>query len=221
MENFMKKTTFHITPLNLFTAVIYMLCIISLSVTFALNFRPLYYFDMDHLKISETSGYPAEEIRANYDALIDYNSALSHDNLEFPTLPMSEGGRIHFAEVKRIFVSVQYLGIITLLLAAGLTAFQRKRRDFGFLKPAAFLTTVLPLILGALIALNWDAFFVTFHHIFFNNDYWLFNPDTDPVITILPDTFFLHEAILILLCVLFGSLLCFLAGRRLASKKKS
>lgn len=212
MEDFMIKEKFNITPLNLFTAVVYMFCIISLSVTFALNFRPLYYFDIDYLKISETSGYPTEEIRANYDALIDYNSAFNHNELKFPTLSMSEGGRIHFVEVKRIFVFIQYLAVVTLFLAVGLTVLQRKRRDFGFLKPAAFLTAVLPLILGVLIALNWDAFFVTFHHLFFNNDYWLFNPATDPVITILPDTFFLHEAILILVCVLGGSLLCFLAG---------
>ena len=193
----------------------YMLCILSLSVTFALNFRPLYYFDISYLKIAETSGYPEEEIRANYDTLIDYNSMFSHEKLSFPTLAMSESGRIHFAEVKRIFVFVQYLAVISLILCVILTLYQRRRGDFRFLKPAALLTTAIPLVLGLLIALNWDAFFVTFHHIFFNNDYWIFDAATDPVITILPDAFFMHAAILILVCVLLGSFLCYIAGRRL------
>ncbi|MHB8131340.1 MAG: lipoprotein intramolecular transacylase Lit, partial [Mobilitalea sp.] len=39
------------------------------------------------------------------------------------------------------------------------------------------------------------------------NDYWLFDPSTDPVITILPDTFFLHCALLIILIVLVFSII--------------
>lgn len=37
------------------------------------------------------------------------------------------------------------------------------------------------------------------HKVFFDNDYWLFDPKYDPVITILPDRFFLHCGILIVL----------------------
>ncbi len=210
----MKTKTLPGTPLNLMLSILYMLCILSVSVTFALHFRPLYYFDISYLKLAETSGYSREEIRDNYDTLIDYNSMFNQDELEFPSFSMSEGGRIHFQEVKRIFVAVQYLAVVSFLLCVILTLYQRRRRDFRFLKPAAILTTVIPLILGLLIALNWDAFFVTFHHIFFQNDYWIFDAATDPVITILPDTFFLHEAILILVCVLSGSMICFFAGHR-------
>ena len=31
-----------------------------------------------------------------------------------------------------------------------------------------------------------------FHQIVFRNDYWIFNEATDPVITILPEAFFMH-----------------------------
>ena len=40
------------------------------------------------------------------------------------------------------------------------------------------------------------------HKIFFRNDYWLFNPATDPIIKILPDTFFMHCGMMIVGIVL-------------------
>lgn len=203
-------TTFH-----LILAVLYMLCIISISVTFVLNFRPLYYFDIGHLHISENSGYPEDEIRENYDALIDYNSAFYKGDLSFPTLPMSENGHTHFVEVKRIFVFVQYLAFISLILCIVFTFFQAQKREFRFLKYAGILTLVVPAVLGCLIAVNWDACFTAFHHLFFNNDYWIFDAAFDPVILILPDRFFMHAAILILGCVILGSILCLTIGWKL------
>jgi integral membrane protein (TIGR01906 family) len=55
---------------------------------------------------------------------------------------------------------------------------------------------ILPLIFGFLMAVGFDRFFVTFHEIFFSNDDWLFNPATDPIINVLPETFFMHCFIL-------------------------
>lgn len=55
--------------------------------------------------------------------------------------------------------------------------------------------------------LDWDALFTAFHKLFFRNDYWLFDPDTDPVINLLPDSYFLHCLAGILVLLLFFSLL--------------
>ncbi|WP_148408877.1 TIGR01906 family membrane protein [Murimonas intestini] len=208
------------SPDSLILAVIYMLFIISFSVVITLNFRPLYYFDIGHLDIPAESGYPADEIRENYDALIDYNSMFNHSELKFPTLAMSDTGRIHFVEVKNIFVAVQYLCIAAFLAALVWTVIKAKKKDFSFLFGASLLSIVVPAVLGALIALNWDNFFVTFHHIFFNNDYWIFDAATDPVITILPDTFFMHCALMILGGVVLGSILCFAAEKILAKRSR-
>lgn len=191
------------------TALFCMLFLISFSVVVTLNFRPLYYFDMKQLNLSEVSGLSEDEIRENYDALIDYNSMFYDGNLEFPSLTMSEPGRIHFEEVKRIFVFVQWLCILSFLSAAVCIYFHfRGKKGWKFLKATSVLTILVPLALGVLIALNWDQFFVTFHHLFFNNDYWIFDPALDPVINILPDTFFLHCALMILALVAAGSGLC-------------
>ncbi len=202
------------------TALVLMLFIISFAVTLTLNFRPLYYFDIEYLDIPAMSGMSAEEIRENYDALIDYNSITGPKTLNFPTLTMSEGGRIHFEEVKDIFLTFEYLMFGTAVLSVILIVISHKKiRMILYLKLAAILTLAIPAVLALCIGINWDAAFVAFHHIFFDNDYWIFYPDTDPVITMLPDTFFLHCAAMILGLVVLGSAACFVSYRLLKRKK--
>ena len=52
-------------------ALVLTLTIIGISVVGTLAFRPLYYHDVEALGIAEYSGYSEEEIRENYDALIE------------------------------------------------------------------------------------------------------------------------------------------------------
>lgn len=202
---------------HILLGIIWSFFLISLSVMVTLNFRPLYYFDIGHLNISQTSGLPEEEIRENYDTLIKYNNFWGPDTLEFPTLAMSETGRIHFEEVKVIFVALEYAAIICGVAAIAGSIYMHKKGERQYLMYSSILSIAVPAVLGIGIATNWDWFFVTFHHIFFNNDYWIFSAATDPVITILPDTFFLHCAILILALVILGSVICGLIYAR--SKK--
>ena len=204
--------------IHIILSLIVMLFIISASVVITLNFRPLYYFDIGHLNIAETTGMSEEEIRENYDALIDYNSVFFRESLEFPSFPMSDSGRIHFEEVKNIFVLFQYMFIVTLILGAFGIWYMTRKKSYLYLKLTSILTVVIPAVLGLFIASNWDRAFVMFHKLVFNNDYWIFDYHTDPVITILPDTFFLHCGILILAGVVFGSLICFIVYRRLKKK---
>lgn len=179
--------------------------ILSFSAVFTLNFKPLYFNDIKGLSIEESSGYSREIIVENYNALIDYNSIFNFEPLEFNGLAMSQEGRIHFEEVRQIFVYIQTLLIVSALVLAAAFYFRRKSRDFQFLKLGVLLSIAIPLVLGALIAANWQWFFVAFHRLAFRNDYWIFDPVKDPIITILPDAFFMHCAIMILALTL---LLC-------------
>lgn len=198
-------------------ALVLTLTIISVSVVFTLAFRPLYYLDISALDISEQSGYSKEEIRENYDVLIDYNMSFGEDKLEFPTLAMSEPGRIHFEEVRDIFNIFKYMAMAGVVLSIGGIVFCIRRKEYRYLKLTSILAVALPAVLGLLVALNWDWAFVTFHHIAFDNDYWIFDSLTDPVITILPDTFFMHCALMILGCVVLGSVVCGLVYRKYRS----
>ncbi|MCD8023736.1 MAG: TIGR01906 family membrane protein [Lachnospiraceae bacterium] len=246
----MRKGT--LTPGNLLLALIGFLFFVSFSVTLVLNLRCIYYFDIDYLDLESTTGYSEEVIRRNYDALIDYNLVTKGvEELEFPDFPMSENAATHFEEVKRIFVTLQYLCVISGVVfliglcrcifrkdtgkvsarksrgrdsgatavggrrnSAGKTASRQPvkdcdplRRRYGSLKLLSILTFLIPVVLGVCAAVNWDVFFVRFHELFFNNDYWLFDPATDPVILILPDEFFAHCAAAILLFLFLEGIL--------------
>lgn len=206
------------SPLNILLALVLVLFIISAAVVVTLHFRPLYYWDIDLLNIVESSGYSREEIVQNYNVLIDYNSIFGPKELNFPTLAMSETGRIHFEEVKDVFLFFEITAIVAGVLSLAGILYRHFRRNSGYLLLAGILTVGIPAVLAVLIALNWDRVFVLFHKIVFNNDYWIFDAVTDPVITILPDTFFMHCALLILVLVVLGSVICLLLYRY--SKKK-
>ncbi len=192
---------------NIMTSLCLALFIISASVTITLNFRPLYYHDISALKIEETSGFSKNIIKKNYDELIDYNQFFHSGKLKL-TMPMSREGRIHFEDVKRIFDTIEIACVITLILSCYLVTTQIRKRDLRFLKISSIITILLPTIAGIMTAVNWEAVFIMFHKIMFRNDYWLFDEALDPVITILPDTFFLQCAVMIILLILLGSLLC-------------
>lgn len=179
------------------------------SVVLVLNFRPLYYHDVHTLQLSEETGLSEEAIRRNYDVLIDYNLFWrGEDTLEFPDFPMSEQGRIHFEEVKHIFVALQYGMIVMLILFAGGIIWNVRRKSYGFLRAAAVTSFTVPVVLGALVAANWECFFIGFHKLMFSNDYWLFDPAKDPVILILPDKFFFHCAAAVIVCLAAGGIFC-------------
>lgn len=123
---------------------------------------------------------------------------------------MSESGRSHFEEVKKIFDLFGWTLIITFGLTLIVTVRFVRKKEWLWLRIAGILCIVLPAFLGIMIAVNWEYVFVTFHQLVFNNDYWLFDPTTDPIINILPDVYFMHCTIMIFVLVMAGSLLCFI-----------
>ena len=195
-------------------AFCFTLFLFSAAVILILNFRWLYYADVTMLHLDEYSGLTTSAIQENFDALIRYNQIWHRGELVFPSLAMSEEGAIHFREVKRIFDLIWIVfgvtGLISLIYLIR-TAGQKKER---FWLTGGILSLAIPAVLGALVAWKWDWFFVTFHRMVFKNDYWLFDPATDPVINILPDAYFMHCAIGILVVIVLGSLLCFGRYRR-------
>ena len=192
---------------DIIIGIVFTLLLISLAVVFTINFRPLYYLDVEILDIVERSGYPKQEILDNYNALIDYSSPFFTGDLNFPTLPASENGLQHFREVKDIFTFFYILGAVTLVISICIAFHKHKKKDYQYLIVSSITAITLPILVGLALAIDFDTSFVIFHKIFFNNDYWIFDSVTDPVIKILPYTFFLHCALLIILLVILGSIL--------------
>lgn len=205
----MEKKKYVATVTDVILAFIGCLFILSASVVLVLNIRVIYYHGIDAWHLTEEVDLTREQIQENYDVLIDYNLFWTgEDILWFPDFPMSEHGRIHFAEVRRIFVALQYLMLGSMAVFFIGEWGKLRRGSRRSLKFSAILAIILPLAAGTMAVTNWRELFIAFHHVMFSNDYWLFDPVTDPVILILPDAFFMHSVVAILICVLLGSVLC-------------
>ena len=192
--------------MNIIAAVLIALLVISASVTVTLFDRSAYARLQDKLGLPGAAGVSEEELLANYNALIDYNSVFYTGPLEFPTFPMSDPGRIHFEEVKRIFSAFQVALIASAALAAwcGIVLLRKRRRRFLALG-GVFAVAIPAGVLCVMMAAGWDRFFTLFHQVFFNNDFWVFDWRTDPVILILPDEFFLACLIRIVVIIVATS----------------
>ena len=205
----------------LLSGVSFMFLFLALAAAFVLYFRPLYYQDISRLELAGTYGLSADQIRDNYDALIYYNSPFSFETLCFPDLPSSTEALIHFIEVKQLFMGLFLLGLISLFLLLLLLPIQQKRGTLsGCLLTSALTVVLLPALVGVGIAFRFEEAFVLFHKLFFRNDFWLFDAETDPIILLLPDTFFLHCAAVCVLIVLSGAFCLFLASLFVRKQEK-
>lgn len=193
---------------DIFLAIMLMIFIISFAVVFTVFFKPLYYFDINYLNIDQISGLDAETIKENYRILINYQSIFYQGTLNLPDFVMSDSGRIHFEEVKRIFEAIQVMMVISGLISIPMTIKKIKEKEYRFLRLTGLITIIVPTVLGFLAALDFERAFVLFHQIVFRNDYWIFDYRTDSVITTLPERFFMHCFMLIVVIVCLLAIIC-------------
>lgn len=198
---------------DIILSIVLMIFIISFAIVFTVFFKQLYYFDINYLNIDKISGLPVETIKDNYDILINYQSIFYQGNLNLPDFAMSVAGRIHFQEVKTIFEVIQVSMLISGIISIILLIKRFKEKEYRFLRLTGIITILIPSILGFLVAIDFDQAFIIFHKLFFRNDFWIFDYQTDPVITILPETFFMHCFILIVLIIVVFALLCLIFYR--------
>lgn len=200
--------------------ICFFLTVVSLSITVTINFRPIYVFDVDYLNILEYTTIGKKELLENFGQLMNYLNNPFISNLQLPNFPVSESGAFHFYEVKRLFL-LNYGVLLVTLLPTGL--FLRYLKKNGWLwrlmRPCQ-IGMFIPVVLLLLMAIGFDQFFVQFHSIFFNNDAWLFDPATDPVINVLPETFFMHCFILFFILLEILLFLGYWVGRRALRKGK-
>lgn len=197
--------------------------ILGFSVKFVLNFTPLYSFDISYLSIDERIGMSKETLLENYKAVINYIESPFIDKLVFPDFPMSREGEIHFYEVKEIFNKFDFLfyGSLIVLIIFILYRWKEKNKDYSYLKIGAYLSLILPLLLALPFAVNFSRAFVIFHELFFDNDYWIFDPATDPIILALPEEFFFHCALIILFVLLIGFIVSMTLYKKLNKLNKA
>lgn len=206
--------------LNILISFSLAIFIISGSVILGLRCKSLYYYDVKELNISKMSGFTEEEIKQNYDYLIDYNLNKNVGEFHLPTIKYSKEGKIHFEEVRNIFQIVKKVFYISGLISVLGIILSIKNKNMKFLNTASIMTILLPIITAIPLMINFNYFFIKFHETVFSNDYWIFDPSIDPVINMLPQNVFFHIGIFILAIILIISILLQISYRVLNKRYK-
>lgn len=200
----MRKSHFLI---NFIGALSLALFICSFSIFSVANTKWIYHRDIDNLKLTDSVNISKEDIKKNFDELIYYINNKEPKDLKLTSFPVSPEGSIHFKDTKALFLKNKILLSASFLVLCVCLYFSYKNKSMNFLYYGAFscLLILASILIGALI--NFDSAFTVFHKILFSNDYWLFSPISDPVITILPQEFFFHCFIFICALITLLSLL--------------
>lgn len=175
--------------------------ILCASIIGTLNFKPLFYLDVKLLDIPKISGMSKDVIVENYNYLIAFTTSVKYQQFKLPSLSFSEGAAEHFQAVRNIFMVLDILLIASLVIFIILLIFNKKTKDYSYLKHTSIFLVAFITSFLAIFAVNFDAAFNVFHQIFFKGGYWEFNPNLDPVINMLPEAFFMHCALLILIFI--------------------
>ncbi|MEQ6207501.1 TIGR01906 family membrane protein [Enterococcus mundtii] len=190
------------------------LTLLTLAIAITINFRPLYVFDIGHLGILDYTTVDQPTLLQNYDQLMRYLNNPFEQVLALPDFPMSASGLHHFYEVKLLFM-LNYAVLLLTLIPSGLFLRQLKRnqRLWRLIRPFQ-IGMILPFVFGFFMLIGFDHFFILFHETFFNNDDWLFDPQTDPIINVLPEQYFMHCFILFFVLIELFFALMVLVGKR-------
>lgn len=197
-------------PLAILFAIAIAMALLTGAIAAPILCRPFYYAHIGPLKLTERTGLTEKEIKTAFDEMLDY--CLGAEEFSTGVLKWSESGKSHFTDVRFLFrldlnMLACSLGVLTALV---LLAYKGRQYPAPLLGrgPAfwagAGLGTVF-LIVALLAALDFDRAFVVFHALFFpGKSNWLFDPDQDQIINILPQEFFRNCAILILAILALG-----------------
>ena len=187
----------------------------------------LKYEVLDDLEMEiEDAMYVTEEmmayLRGNRDNLV-VHTVVAGEEREF----FNDREKAHMVDVQNLFLGGMdlRLGAAT-VFAVTLVVLAVSKADWKKILPKSFLIGVggfiaLVGILGGLIATDFNKYFVMFHHIFFDNDLWILNPETDLLVRMLPEGFFLDMVvrisvifIIFLVSLLFVNILILYKRRR-------
>lgn len=210
-------------PLTVLLSILTAVILLTAAIAVPILCRPFYYAHIEPLELCEQTGLTREEIQTAFDEMMDF--CLGGEEFSTGVLRWSEEGKAHFADVRTLFLfdlKALAAAIAALIIVLFVSRLVRRRpgrllgRSCTFWAGAGLAAVFV--IVGALASIDFDRAFALFHTLFFpGKDNWLFDPSKDQIINILPQTFFMNCAILILVILLAGCLaliLCDILPRR-------
>lgn len=201
-----------------FALLAFLLLVIS-NVIFVFNSKFIFTTFANKTDLANKVSLSTEAIVLDYQKIISYIRNPLIKILKFDNFTLSQNGQIHFSEVKIIFFSICILAIVITLFFSVYLIYKIFFYDKTKLYETAkinitictkylnIVTTTFILILILLISFDFTKYFNYMHKILFNNTYWIFNYQTDSIINILPEEFFMFCTIIILFLLIVETVL--------------
>lgn len=195
--------------LNVLISITGFVLIILISTLIVTSIKTIYTYSINKFNMEERTSLSIAEMKKNYSYVIDYLLYNNNDKFELPSLESSEAGAFHFKEVKELF-KLAKITILSLIITLAILSvlYTSSYKSYIYIKYISIISIITPVIFSIVVSINFNFFFTIFHKIFFNNDKWIFDPNTDPIINILPEEFFaLCAGTIGILCIVIGIVL--------------
>lgn len=196
-----------ITLKKILYGILVSLFTIGISIILTLNFKFIYSYSIDKFKLVEIGKISKDMLMEDFSTLINYLQNPFMSKLKFINFPMSLNGEFHFYEVKKIFLYIYIMTIGVSLIFLLLFIYKKvNNKNISIYKILNYgANSLICIIVGILAAvfIDFSKAFIIFHKIFFNNDYWIFDERTDPIINVLPEELFRLYALVIISLVVF------------------
>lgn len=201
----------------------YAISFIAIAVLGILNTTSIYKYAIYKYELTKYTGLSADVLMENYKRTIYYVQNPFIKELTFNSVPMSEFGRIHFFEVKRIFIAL-YIFSIAFILIMIIKKLANRKNKLGEKLINSFNSSInimaaiiISISVGA--SIDFSRAFYIFHKIFFRNNYWMFDPEIDPIINALPEEFFMIEFMLIIAVLIIFTVIIKVLNHKIKAPK--
>lgn len=154
-------------------------------------------------------------IRGRWDSLEQITAEIDGENRQV----FNEREIAHMLDVKDLFqfaAKVRNIALTSIVILLIILYFSSNRKLFRYLA-ASYLTAAGLLLLLLIIAVpiiqsNFTYYWDQFHYLFFDNDLWILNPETDIMIQMVPEPFFNQAVLRVIFYFGTGALLFGLAS---------
>lgn len=165
---------------------------LSLAIFMTVNSVWLFDLNMGPLHLGEVTGLTRSQMHAEYMRMINYIQNPFNHSLKFEYFLSSNAGLQHFKDVRHLVMFNNLMMVIFVPLTIFcLWRLTKKSLTWLLITPIKVVVS-LSLVIIAMMLINFEQVFIFFHELLFRNRDWIFDPNSDPVINMLPDTFFLE-----------------------------
>lgn len=161
------------------------------------SFKELTYSNAyDEYSIENVTGKTHSELMSVTSDLLIYLRGDAGDDILEPNF--NEREILHMRDVQVLFkygFILKYISIIISIVIIGFFLIKGEKHILGrYMYKGLFINWIIAALLIVMIYLDFNKYFTYFHEIFFTNDLWLLDPNTDLLIQMLPEEFFITMA---------------------------